>query len=66
VTITGTGFAGTSSVKFGSVAASHISIVDGKHLAATAPAHTAGTVDVRVSTAAGTSPVVSTDRFTFK
>ncbi len=64
VTITGTGFPGATSVRFGSTAAS-FTIVDATHLTATAPAGTAGIVDVTVSTAAGTSTGTLLDHYTY-
>ncbi|MBM9508722.1 IPT/TIG domain-containing protein [Actinacidiphila acididurans] len=64
VTITGTGLSGASAVHFGSVAvrptASTASTVTVK-----SPAHVAGPIDVTVTTAHGTSPKVTADRFTY-
>ncbi|MBE0610789.1 MAG: IPT/TIG domain-containing protein, partial [Dehalococcoidia bacterium] len=54
VTITGTGFTGATSVTFGGTAAV-ITAVTATTITVTAPAHTAGTVDVLVTTPSGTS-----------
>jgi Bacterial Ig-like domain (group 4)./IPT/TIG domain. len=64
VTITGSGFSGASAVKFGTTAASSFSVSSASKIVATAPAGT-GTVDVRVTTPAGTSAVVTADRYTY-
>jgi hypothetical protein len=64
VTIQGTKLAGATSVTFGGTHATFKLLDDGK-IKATAPAHAAGQVDVRVTTAAGTSPVVPLDHYTY-
>jgi hypothetical protein len=64
VTISGVNFAATTSVKFGTAAAT-FTLIDSKKLQVTTPAHAAGTVDVRVTTGAGTSAIVSADKYTF-
>ncbi|WP_313535284.1 Ig-like domain-containing protein [Sphingomonas sp.] len=64
VTITGTGLSGTTSVVFGGTAASGFAINSGTQVTATAPAGT-GTVDVRVTTAGGTSATSAADQFTY-
>jgi hypothetical protein len=66
VTITGTEFArfGTS-VKFGTVAASSVTVVSPESLTAVAPAQARGTVDVTVTTPDGTSATSSADQFTY-
>jgi hypothetical protein len=64
VTITGTGFAGATSVRFGGTAAA-FTVVSSTQITATAPAHSAGTFFVTVTTAAGTSGEVTAARFTF-
>jgi uncharacterized protein YhjY with autotransporter beta-barrel domain len=46
VTITGTGFTGTTVVTFGGVAASSYAVVNDTTLTAVSPAHGAGTVDI--------------------
>jgi hypothetical protein len=63
VTITGTGFTNTSTVAFGTVAAS-VTYNSATSLTATSPAGT-GTVDVRVTTPSGTSAIVAGDTFTY-
>jgi IPT/TIG domain/Galactose oxidase, central domain/Kelch motif len=63
VTVTGSNLtAGT--VKFGSTPASNISCSAGS-CSATSPAGT-GVVDVTVTTAGGTSPIITADRFTYQ
>ena len=64
VTITGSVFGGASAVKFGTSAAASFSVSSASEIVATAPAGT-GTVDVRVTTPAGTSAVVTADRYTY-
>jgi len=54
VTITGTGFTGTSAVSFGGVAAT-FTVNTATRITATAPAHAAGTVNVVVTTPGGTA-----------
>jgi len=65
VTITGTNFTGASAVKFGSVAATSFSVVSANQITATAPAEAAGTVDITVTTPAGTSATSAADKYTF-
>ncbi|MCE0539203.1 IPT/TIG domain-containing protein, partial [Kineosporia rhizophila] len=65
VTITGTGFSAATAVSFGGSAASSFTVNSGTQITALAPAGTAGTVDVRVTTVGGTSAVVPGDRFTY-
>ena len=65
VTITGTGFTGAKAVKFGSVAAKSFTVVSATSITAESPAGSAGTVDVTVTTAAGTSATSSADDFTY-
>jgi alpha-tubulin suppressor-like RCC1 family protein len=64
VTITGTGFSGTTAVKFGSNSAASYTVNSTSSITAVSPAGT-GTVDVTVTTPAGTSPVSSADQFTY-
>jgi uncharacterized protein (TIGR03437 family) len=66
VTITGTNFAGATKVFFGNVAALNFQVISATQIVATAPAHAAGTVDVLVTTPAGTSTAVTADRYTYQ
>lgn len=65
VTITGTGFTGATSVKFGTTAATSFSVVNDTTITATSPAHAAGLADVTVTTPAGTSAISSGDQFAY-
>ncbi|MFE3884826.1 IPT/TIG domain-containing protein [Streptomyces lydicus] len=58
VTLTGTGLATTSAVRFGATAATSFTVVSDTHVTAVAPAGT-GTVQVTVTTPGGTSNGVS-------
>jgi len=53
VTLTGTNFTGASSVKFGGSNATGYTVVSATQITATAPAGSAGTVDITVTTAGG-------------
>ncbi len=66
VTINGLGFvSGSTTVSFGSTPATNVTFVNATQITCTSPAGT-GTVDVRVSTPAGTSAINSpADRFTY-
>ena len=55
VTITGTGFTGTTGVTFGGTPATGVTVVDDTTITATTPAHAPGAVDVVVTTPAGPS-----------
>jgi hypothetical protein len=65
VTIIGSHFTGAFAVKFGTTAATTFTLVADNKITATSPAHAAGTVDVRVTTAAGVSAIVAADHYTF-
>jgi hypothetical protein len=65
VTLTGTGLYRTSAVRFGSTTAAGLTRLSATQARVTVPAHTAGVVDVRVTTPGGTSPVTSAARFTY-
>jgi hypothetical protein len=54
VTITGTNLTGATAVTIGGTAATSVTIVNAATITAVTPAHTAGTVDVAVTTAGGT------------
>ncbi len=64
VTITGSNFSSASAVTFGTTAAS-FTVLSATTILATAPAGTAGTVDVTVTTPSGTSSTSSADHFTW-
>ncbi len=65
VTVSGSGFTGATGVSFGGVPAASFSVLSDGTLVATAPPQAAGTVDVTVSTYAGTSAAVTADHFTY-
>ena len=65
VTITGTTFTGATAVKFGTDNATGYTVNSDAQITATAPAHAAGTVDITVTTTAGTSTTSSADQFTY-
>ena len=65
VTITGTNFIGTTAVKFGANNATTFTVDSATQITATSPAGAAGTVDVRVTTPAGTSATSTNDQFTY-
>jgi len=65
VTIAGTDFSEATAVKFGDAAAESFTVESPTKILAQAPAGTIGTVDVTVTTAAGTSAKGAADKFTF-
>jgi hypothetical protein len=65
VTIQGTHLAGATDVFFGTAPASAVTVVSDTEVQVTAPAHRAGTVDVRVTTPGGTSAAATDDRYRF-
>jgi hypothetical protein len=65
VTITGAGFVPGAKVHFGSTLGSKIKFVSPTTLTAVSPIETAGSVDVTVTTAAGTSATSPADVFTY-
>ena len=68
VTIAGTGFVlgtGNTTVTFGGVASTSVAVASTTQLTALAPPHAAGAVDIRVTTAGGTSPNGVADNFTY-
>lgn len=65
VVITGTNLGGASSVKFGDSATTGISADSDSQLTVVAPASSAGTFDVTVTTPGGTSAVSAADQFTY-
>jgi large repetitive protein len=67
VIITGIGFTGASAVKFGTAAATGYTVNSDTQITATAPAGSAGTVDISVTTATGTSAAGGTvDNYTYR
>ncbi|MGD0381748.1 MAG: IPT/TIG domain-containing protein, partial [Acidimicrobiales bacterium] len=64
VTVTGTNFTGVTAVKFGTTAATGVTVNGATSLTVTAPAGT-GTVDVTVSASGGTSSTGSADHYTY-
>ena len=66
VTITGTDLSGATKVTFGSAAAAHLQQVSSTKLTVTSPPHAAGAVDVRVTTAGGTSTKHHADQFSYR
>ena len=66
VTITGTNFTGATAVKFGAIDAASYNVDSATQITASTPAATgAGTVDVTVTTAVGTSAISAADQFTY-
>ena len=65
VTISGTGFSGASAVSFGGLSAADFVVNTDTSITATSPPSTAGTVDVTVTNAGGTSALSAGDQFTF-
>ncbi len=65
VTITGSNFTSGATVTFGTAAASSVSFVSSTELMATAPANSAGPVDVTVTTSDGTSETSPADQYTY-
>jgi hypothetical protein len=66
VTITGTGFTGATAVHFGATSAKSFTMNSAASITAVSPkVKGTGTVDVNVTTPAGTSPTSTADQFTF-
>lgn len=65
ITITGTNFSNVTSINFGSIGASFATISP-TEIIAIAPPGSEGTVDVTVTTIAGTSSIVDADRYTYR
>ncbi len=66
VVITGTNFATPATVKFGEGAATEVKVSSSTSITAVSPAGTAGTVNITVTTSAGTSAITSKDHFKYK
>src|SRR5262249_59806102 len=62
---TGRGFTGATSVAFGGYLASAFIVNSDTQITALSPSQAAGTVDVLVTTAAGTSTPATADHFTY-
>jgi hypothetical protein len=65
VTISGSGFTGATAVDFGSNAATGVSVNSDSQIVATSPSGSLGTVDVTVTTPAGTSGFTTADHYTY-
>ena len=65
VTVTGSGFTGTSAVTFGGTAAAAPTVLSDSLLVVTAPAHAAGSVDVRVWAGGAGSLPTTADVFVY-
>jgi large repetitive protein len=65
VTVTGTGFTGATAVYFGTTPGLDVVVVSDTRITTTAPAATAGPVDVTVVTPSGASAPTSADRYTY-
>jgi hypothetical protein len=66
VTITGNDFFPGSTVTFGGVPATDVTVVSPTEITADSPAHAAGTVDVRVGNPFGLSAISAADQFTYE
>jgi hypothetical protein len=66
VTITGTNFASGAIVKFGSVAATNVTVNSSTSITAVSPAEPPGVVDVTVTVDGQTSATSSSDKFTYE
>jgi IPT/TIG domain len=64
VTVTGSGFTGATSVRFGASSASTMTVVSDTQITTTSPAGS-GTVDLTVVTPTGTSATSPADQFTY-
>ena len=64
VTITGTGFGYVTAVYFGSRKGTHLRVLSADQITVVSPAGS-GTVNVRVHTAGGVSPVTTKDRYRY-
>jgi IPT/TIG domain/Bacterial Ig-like domain (group 3) len=65
VTITGSGFTGATFVDFGFTSAGNYTVNNPGSITVESPSGSAGTVDVTVTTAGGTSATGAADRFTY-
>jgi hypothetical protein len=65
ITITGTNFTGATGVSFGATAATWFAVYSDTAIVATAPAASAGTVDITATTYSATSSTSSADQFSY-
>ncbi|WP_219993581.1 S-layer homology domain-containing protein [Paenibacillus pabuli] len=65
VTLTGTNLTDATAVKFGATEATSYTVNSATQITATAPAGSAGTVDVTVTTPGGTSTTSAADQYTY-
>jgi len=65
ITITGSGFTGTTALTFGGTDAVSFVVDSDTQITAVSPAHAEGVVDVIVTTLAGTSPAGTASKFTY-
>ncbi|MGW0579855.1 IPT/TIG domain-containing protein [Streptomyces sp. NPDC002920] len=65
VTLTGKNFTKVTGVAFGSASGGSVRVASSTKLTAVAPKHAVGRVDIRVTTAYGTSGAVTADGFTY-
>lgn len=65
IVISGSGFTGATAVAFGATAATDFEVVSATRIAAVAPAHASGSVQVKVTTAAGASVDVAADNYLY-
>jgi hypothetical protein len=66
ITITGSNLGQVTDVSFGGVPATSFTVASPTSIVAFAPAHTTGTVDIRVAGAGGASTISSKDRFSYE
>jgi hypothetical protein len=66
VTLTGTNFTGVTAVTFGGVAGTSVVLLSATSLQVNAPAGSAGTVNVVVDNASGSSPVTAQNQYTYQ
>jgi hypothetical protein len=66
VTVTGTNLTGAKVVRFGATAGTKLTVIGATKLTVVTPKEKPGRVNVRVTTARGTSAVTKADRFTYR
>ena len=65
VTITGINFTGATGVSFGAIAATAFNVANSTQITATSPSSSAGSVDMTITSAGGTSGTSFADRFAY-